>query len=78
MLCDVFIRHEFITYFIYYQVVPAPCEDQLLLVDLVGAIKVLPTDTLIQTVKDVLNNPPSSELSRTKVWSITCRFNALL
>ncbi|KAL4233674.1 Protein dopey-1 [Mactra antiquata] len=48
------------------KVVPTPCEDQLLLVDLVSAIKVLPIDTLIQTVKDVLNNPPSSELSRSK------------
>ncbi|XP_053397950.1 protein dopey-1-like isoform X3 [Mercenaria mercenaria] len=48
------------------KVLPTPCEDQLLLVDLVGAIKVFPTDTLVQTVKEVLSNPPSSELSRTK------------
>ena len=52
------------------QVLPTPCEDQLLLVDLVGAIKVFPTDTVVQTVKEVLNNPPSSELSRTKVSSL--------
>ncbi|XP_060598596.1 protein dopey-1-like isoform X2 [Ruditapes philippinarum] len=48
------------------KVLPTPCDDQLLLVDLVGAIKVFPTDTLVQTVKEVINNPPSSELSRTK------------
>ncbi|XP_076444435.1 protein DOP1A-like isoform X3 [Babylonia areolata] len=47
-------------------VLSAPCEDQLLLVELVGAIKVLPMDTLIQTVKAVLKNPPSTELSKNK------------
>ncbi|XP_052808898.1 protein dopey-1-like isoform X3 [Mya arenaria] len=41
-------------------------EDQLLLVDLVAAIKVLPMDTLINTVRDVLSNPPHSELNRKK------------
>lgn len=47
-------------------VLSMPCEDQLLLVELVGAIKVLPMDTLIQTVKAVLKNPPSTELSKNK------------
>ena len=32
--------------------------DQHLLVDIVAAIKVLPTDTLIQTVKLVIKSPP--------------------
>ena len=45
-----------------------PCEDQLLLVDLISAIKVLPMDTLVQTVKQVLKQPPNSELSRGKVF----------
>ncbi|CAL1528923.1 unnamed protein product [Lymnaea stagnalis] len=40
------------------------CEDQLLLVELVSAIKVLPTDTLIQTVKQVIKQPPQSELNK--------------
>ncbi|XP_012945131.1 protein dopey-1 [Aplysia californica] len=40
------------------------CEDQLLLVELVSAIKVLPTDTLIQTVKQVIKQPPPSELNK--------------
>lgn len=40
------------------------CEDQLLLVELVSAIKVLPTDTLIQTVKQVIKQPPQTELTK--------------
>ncbi|GFR99136.1 protein dopey 1 [Elysia marginata] len=40
------------------------CEDQLLLVELVSAIKVLPTDTLIQTVKQVVKQPPQTELTK--------------
>ena len=52
---------------IHLQVIPSPCEDQLLLVDLISAIKVLPMDTLVQTVKQVLKQPPNSELSRGKV-----------
>ncbi|KAK7479632.1 hypothetical protein BaRGS_00029098 [Batillaria attramentaria] len=45
---------------------PVPSEDQLLLVELVGAIKVLPMDTLIQTVKSVLKQPPQTDLSKDK------------
>ncbi|XP_069103129.1 protein DOP1A-like isoform X2 [Argopecten irradians] len=45
--------------------VPAT-DDQLLLVDLVSAIRVLPTDTLVQTVKQVLKQPPPTNLSRTR------------
>ncbi|XP_067674328.1 protein dopey-1-like isoform X1 [Haliotis asinina] len=48
------------------RVIPQPCEDQLLLVELVAAIKVLPTDTLIQTVKQVLKQPPPAELGQGK------------
>ena len=44
-----------------------PCEDQLLLVDLISAVKVLPMDTLVQTVKQVIKQPPLSELARAKV-----------
>ncbi|KAK3576489.1 hypothetical protein CHS0354_034162 [Potamilus streckersoni] len=43
-----------------------PCNDQLLLVELVGAIKVMPMDTLIQTVKQVLKQPPPSDLGKGK------------
>lgn len=56
------------------QVIPQPCEDQLLLVELVAAIRVLPTDTLIQTVKQVLKQPPPAELGQGKV-SHTCSFH---
>ncbi|KAH9488781.1 Protein dopey-1 [Bulinus truncatus] len=46
------------------QVSPAICEDQLLLVELVSAIKVLPMDTLIQTVKQVIKQPPQTETKK--------------
>ncbi|XP_041353922.1 protein dopey-1-like isoform X2 [Gigantopelta aegis] len=46
------------------KVTPLPCEDQLLLVDLVSSIRVLPTDTLIQTVKQVLKQPPAADLGK--------------
>lgn len=46
-----------------------PCDDQLLLVDLVSEIKVLPTDKLVQMVKQVMKQPPPSELTKNKVPS---------
>ncbi|CAH1798851.1 unnamed protein product, partial [Owenia fusiformis] len=48
------------------RVIPSTCEDQLLLVDLVGAIKVLPTDTLMQTVKSVIKQPPPTNQDHNK------------
>ncbi|XP_050391433.1 protein dopey-1 isoform X1 [Patella vulgata] len=58
------------------KVVPVPCEDQLLLVELVSAIKVLPTDTLIQTIKHVLKQPPPTELTISK-RGVTIEVNML-
>ncbi|GAB1600861.1 protein dopey-1-like isoform X3 [Argonauta hians] len=58
------------------KVIPVPCEDQLLLVDLVDAIKVLPTDTLVQTVKQVLKQPPSCDLGQMKK-SVSLEINML-
>jgi hypothetical protein len=45
---------------IFLQVIPTAAEDQLLLVELISAVKVLPADTLIQTVKQVIRNPPTT------------------
>ncbi|ELU14591.1 hypothetical protein CAPTEDRAFT_134195 [Capitella teleta] len=42
------------------RVIPSAGDDQLLLVELISAIKVFPTDTLIQTVKQVIHNPPTT------------------
>ncbi|XP_064627681.1 protein dopey-1-like isoform X4 [Lineus longissimus] len=50
----------------YKRVIPSICEDQLLLVDLVSSIKVLPTDTLVQTVKQVIKQPPPTSQDRNK------------
>ncbi|XP_071800517.1 protein DOP1A-like isoform X4 [Asterias amurensis] len=38
--------------------VPSVTEDQTVLVELVSAIRALPTDTLMQTIKQVLKTPP--------------------
>ncbi|ESO88953.1 hypothetical protein LOTGIDRAFT_154021 [Lottia gigantea] len=57
------------------KVIPVPCEDQLLLVELVSSIKVLPTDTLIQTIKQVLKQPPPTELTNKK--SVPLEINML-
>ncbi|KAK3097876.1 hypothetical protein FSP39_014063 [Pinctada imbricata] len=48
------------------KIMPAACEEQLLLVDLVSAIKVLPTDTLVQIVNKVIKQPPQTELGKNK------------
>lgn len=50
-----------------FQVIPPSCEDQLLLVDLVSAMKVMPTDTVIRTVKHVIKEPPPTSHSKPKV-----------
>ncbi|XP_077977408.1 protein DOP1A-like isoform X2 [Glandiceps talaboti] len=39
-------------------VIPEANEEQALLVDLVSAIKAMPTDTIIQTIRHVLKGPP--------------------
>lgn len=41
------------------QVIPAASEEQLLLVELVRSISVMRADTVIQTVKEVLKQPPA-------------------
>ncbi|KAL5009879.1 hypothetical protein ScPMuIL_012184 [Solemya velum] len=58
------------------KVIPVPCEDQLLLVDLVNAIRILPIDTLIQTIKQVIKQPPPSDLGRGK-RSVSLEVNML-
>ena len=52
---------------ILYQVLPQAGEDQLLLVDLIASIKMLPTDTLIQMVKSVLKQPSAPSADKIKV-----------
>ena len=42
----------------------------MLLVDLVSAIKVLPVDSLIQTVKLVIKQPPPTSLDKSKVCTV--------
>lgn len=44
---------------IFVQVIPAASEEQLLLVELVRSISVMRAETVIQTVKEVLKQPPA-------------------
>ena len=41
------------------QSIPEFCPDQLILVDLVSSIRVIPIDTLVQTVRSVVRQPPN-------------------
>ena len=47
-------------------VIPKCSRDQLILVDLIAAVKVLPMDLIIQHVKQVLRQPPQAAHSRKK------------
>ncbi|XP_069788305.1 protein DOP1A isoform X2 [Narcine bancroftii] len=42
------------------KVIPVPCSEQLLLVELVRSISIMRAETVIQTVKEVLKQPPAS------------------
>lgn len=42
-----------------FQVIPTASEDQLLLVELVRSVSAMRTETVIQTVKEVLKQPPA-------------------
>lgn len=42
-----------------FQVIPLASEEQLLLVELVRSVSAMRTETVIQTVKEVLKQPPA-------------------
>ncbi|XP_078412940.1 protein DOP1A isoform X4 [Cetorhinus maximus] len=42
------------------KVIPVPCPEQLLLVELVRSISIMRAETVMQTVKEVLKQPPAS------------------
>ena len=67
ILCASYIDPLMTTDFFTFQFVPSFCEDQLLLVNLVSNIKVMPIDTLVQTVKQVIKTPPPTSQDRNKV-----------
>lgn len=48
------------------QVIPAASEEQLLLVELVRSISVMRAETVIQTVKEVLKQPPAIAKDKVK------------
>ena len=48
-------------------------EEQAILVDLLRAIKVLPTDTLMQTIRQVIKQPPPTNQDRNKVKNFASR-----
>ena len=64
---NVYVCSSITGYVLSLQLTALPSDEQLLLVNLISAIKVLPTDTLVQTVKQVIKQPPPSELGKGKV-----------
>lgn len=42
-----------------FQVIPVASEEQLLLVELVRSVSAMRTETVMQTVKEVLKQPPA-------------------
>ena len=57
--------------------VPIASSDQLVLVHLVGAIRVMPIDTLVQTVHQVVKQPPPIQGAR-KVSDHVVMFSKML
>jgi hypothetical protein len=58
-------------------VVPTASSDQQVLVHLVGAIRVMPIDTLVQTVHQVVKQPPPIQGAR-KVSDHVLMFSKML
>ena len=54
-----------------YQVIPAASDEQLLLVELVRSVSAMRTETVMQTVKEVLKQPPA--IAKDKVRARFCR-----
>ncbi len=50
------------------QVIAHVSDEQSILVDLLRAIKVLPTDTLMQTIRQVIKQPPPTNQDKNKVF----------
>uniref|UniRef100_A0A8C3KE99 DOP1 leucine zipper like protein A n=1 Tax=Calidris pygmaea TaxID=425635 RepID=A0A8C3KE99_9CHAR len=58
------------------KVIPTAGEEQLLLVELVRSISVMRTETVIQTVKEVLKQPPA--IAKDKVWKLSIPVTSLV
>lgn len=54
------------------KVIPVPCSEQLLLVELVRSISVMRAETVIQTVKEVLKQPPTSAKEKKQLSLEVC------
>ncbi|XP_048456543.1 protein dopey-1 isoform X8 [Rhincodon typus] len=54
------------------KVIPVPCPEQLLLVELVRSISIMRAETVIQTVKEVLKQPPLSTKEKKQVPEEVC------
>lgn len=50
--------NTFCVFYIFIQVLPEACPNQQVMVHLVSAIRVMPIDTLVQTVHQVVKTPP--------------------
>ncbi|XP_043188734.1 protein dopey-1-like [Amphibalanus amphitrite] len=56
------------------QSIPEFCADQLVLVDLVSSIRVIPIDNLVQTVRSVVKQPPNIGLNRSQLPCAALQF----
>ncbi|XP_051867917.1 protein dopey-1 isoform X1 [Pristis pectinata] len=54
------------------KVIPVPCSEQLLLVELVRSISIMRAETVIQTVKEVLKQPPASTKEKKQLSLEVC------
>uniref|UniRef100_UPI00398E42B7 protein DOP1A n=1 Tax=Pristiophorus japonicus TaxID=55135 RepID=UPI00398E42B7 len=54
------------------KVIPVPCSEQLLLVELVRSISVMRAETVMQTVKEVLKQPPASTKDKKQLSLEVC------
>lgn len=57
---------------VFIQVIPAASEEQLLLVELVRSISVMRAETVMQTVKEVLKQPPAIAKDKVRRAFLSC------
>lgn len=58
-----------------FQVIPLASEEQLLLVELVRSVSAMRTETVMQTVKEVLKQPPAIAKDKVGVLCFYCYIN---
>lgn len=60
-----------------FQVIPVASEEQLLLVELVRSVSAMRTETVMQTVKEVLKQPPAIAKDKVGAEMPVCELDEL-